>query len=84
LRFLAEALSADVQYIPEFSKYEDWKKKTSVQDYNDLLIFLKEGNRTFDDICKDYAAKDIVYTNQTVGRYYFDVSWIILYTSIMK
>lgn len=101
VRFVAEALSADVQYISEFSKYEDWKKKTvnsvsvvtiekpnkkakvysieeglmkvketSVEEYNALLIFLKEGNRTFDDICKDYAAQDIVYTNQTVGRYY--------------
>ena len=101
LRFVAEALSANVEYISEFSKYENWKKKTeknislvaiekpnkeervysieeglmkvketSVEEYNGLLMMFKEGNRTFDDFCKDYAAQDIVYTNQNVGRYY--------------
>lgn len=106
LRFIAEALSADVGYVPSISGGSTQKidngvkeadcavsvitiekpdrnakvysideglvkvKEASAGEYKDLLDFLKESNRTFDSVDKDYDSQDIAYTNQLCGRYY--------------
>ncbi|MDR1540943.1 MAG: copper amine oxidase N-terminal domain-containing protein [Clostridiales bacterium] len=103
IRFIAEALGAEVGYIDNLSdapgyhgRYPQGKppftiatversnskpqytaedglssvKEASAKTYQQVVDYLEETSRAFDDIDKDYDSQSIIYTGKNLGRYY--------------